>query len=41
MAKKLILGAILANLAQIQIKTVFVSHQISWSAIIMYNIRKN
>ena len=44
--KKLVSGPILAYLAQIQAakmffqKRGFVSHEISWSAIIMFNIRK-
>ena len=51
MAKKLVLGPILAHLAQIRAASFFVfccffqkfalvSHYISWSAIIMYNIKR-
>ena len=45
--KNLVSGPILAHLPQSQASNFFfeksgsVSHQISWSAIIMYNIRKN
>ena len=42
MAKNLVLGMILADLAQIFFlqKSGLISHQTSWSAIIMYNIKK-